>query len=1269
MNYSQGQNNEIGVRIENEFDKQSKNIKEDDNTKLTIHYDTTPTTKEKRGIVNINFKKIKNKDGYTISINDKINSTHFKYTKDLLDKENFDIDIPEVVLNEDATITTNFPFKHFNNAKTLYFATDLRDGDSVSGNTDPKKIVVSETVKKTSNGRNKHQYDCLSITDFNNLGKMFLTLGGQEGAKIKFKNNFSTIWGSCGAQGLYPLYGNNNLNLYRGFSATCFSNQIDLDRYYDLEKPLIPANCTITVPTIFCGKKIEHLGSIRLNTSQNKIKNFIVPKGIRLGYAYKYDDGDWATRIVIFNNETRIENLIVHDRHSYTRCLYESQIDNFILELDKDDASYGYTFAEEFAAYGEFKKLILGDTLISFGNYSFFCNNISELNNKNIKYIGDCAFYSNEITTLEIEPKKVYTCRCFALNPMTTLKLILTNEQKTSGFVWDVGSVNNDELGFCFQECSLTNIENLEYASQINVPGLFSSNTDLDIDFSQYNFLNKIGNAVFYSCGIKSINSNTLRDIGAESFMSNNNLLEINCINLNTIGRGAFNSCVNLENVILSNYIQTIPAYAFYGDAKLKINSSLNQVKSIGDYAFYNCNELSIDSLNMVTDIGRSAFQGTYKTFTANKFPNLQNVGRAAFAGGDSGDEKDYSIELPNGVKTIPLDIVDGTYCKSFSALGAEKVTGEESDSSTNTFGGRYSQLQILNLPKVKTLEKSDVLPYGFSFRGNSLQEIYLDDLENYYIFNSESTSRRTCKYESIFQNLRVLYAPKTVNFARPYSDRILWRQHPIERFRLDKTWFYKLIGEFSSCSNLREFKIGGILNGSLNFTNCPQLEEIIMDGSGECSYTLQECESLTKFEIHNNIPSENLGDLVNNITINLVRQLPNLNTMHLETRLPINITGAELVNVDLARKLYYYDFEGHIITAYIKYDNYDIVLGTLQEDLIIETESLIKTLTLNLTTEQTDYFDVYINTPIEEKVTIKQRVNHINITEEIGDFTLSNFAHSLVFTDIINNLTINTMTSENTIPSIQGNNVNRIVTIDYPIGEYNFNNVNTLIFKHDNDCNLIANDIRNVQGFFNLNSLKTFQTISHNNELDSVSIETSKIYNDYQAFMALPTEQRQQYLNAARKIFLISKNLKGFIHYGDIFVTEKWEGSTDNLKPTYTYTSSTREEHVDENISDASDLFVTKHVNHVYLPEPYYTNLSTTLQEYDVLYCLYKVSSDYEHTWYIDEEGQHYAFLKSYTGTYQYKRGDHTFTNTMDSFIKLYNEDTLNTRLNQNLI
>ncbi len=235
-----------------------------------------------------------------------------------------------------------------------------------------------------------------------------------------------------------------------------------------------------------------------------------------------------------------------------------------------------------------------------------------------------------------------------------------------------------NKIGFlAFQGCTKITEMQIEKFPKISWPSynIFSGCTNLKRVIISQNHRNQIcrifdpSNQIEYICletrkPFKSndINSNTLtiskgvKHIESHAY-SNQNIEKVVFPNtLRSIGKHAFEKCINLTEITLPPKIVEIGDYAFYQCFKLSIDefpkklrvigdcafsscayiSSIkfsNSLKKIGDHAFYSCHNLSsIELPNSLTEIGIGAFAAC-SNITSVKFPdNLTKIKDFTFA-------------------------------------------------------------------------------------------------------------------------------------------------------------------------------------------------------------------------------------------------------------------------------------------------------------------------------------------------------------------------------------------------------------------------------------------------------------------------------------------------------------------------------------------------------------------------------------------------------------------------------------------------------------
>lgn len=122
----------------------------------------------------------------------------------------------------------------------------------------------------------------------------------------------------------------------------------------------------------------------------------------------------------------------------------------------------------------------------------------------------------------------------------------------------------------------------------------------------------EIGDYVFYGKRVCHIHfPKCLKSIGKHSFYECKKLLEcdLSQTNLETIGKNAFENCINITSVSMPDFNSCIEDSVFTGCKKLSHVTLSSQIKTIGEFAFWGCSNLEyVTSLKHVVYIGRFAF-------------------------------------------------------------------------------------------------------------------------------------------------------------------------------------------------------------------------------------------------------------------------------------------------------------------------------------------------------------------------------------------------------------------------------------------------------------------------------------------------------------------------------------------------------------------------------------------------------------------------------------------------------------------------------------
>ncbi len=209
-------------------------------------------------------------------------------------------------------------------------------------------------------------------------------------------------------------------------------------------------------------------------------------------------------------------------------------------------------------------KVSLNGSIIKYNGYWKNINIPDTINDVKIKYIGQNAFESTNITKITI-PNSVLSIGDFAFSGATNLKEII--------------------------------IDSLSSEMQV------------------------IGNNVFNNCSslTKITIPNSVSSIGDFAFSGATNLKEIIIDGLaskiEVIGNNVFNNCSSLTKITIPNSVLSIGDFAFSGATNLKeiiIDGLASKIEVIGNNAFNNCSSLTkINIPNSIKIIGDFVFSGT----------------------------------------------------------------------------------------------------------------------------------------------------------------------------------------------------------------------------------------------------------------------------------------------------------------------------------------------------------------------------------------------------------------------------------------------------------------------------------------------------------------------------------------------------------------------------------------------------------------------------------------------------------------------------------
>ena len=238
-------------------------------------------------------------------------------------------------------------------------------------------------------------------------------------------------------------------------------------------------------------------------------------------------------------------------------------------------------------------KFEIPKSVESIGGYAFKeCTNITEYKiPEHVESIGTGAFASTGITSLTLTPETLLSDELFKNCPITSLIIqegVTTLPQ------------------YIFSECN--KLESVKFPSS----------------------LKEIGNGAFENCNLKSVElGKEIETMGYRIFCSNKSMKTAR-IYVKNIGNQAFQSCDNLEEVVVGEGVETIGNSAF-SQTKVKEVNFPSTLMSIGSMAFYETPLTKIEFPVNLKNIGEYAFHGCVNLGEVNWNEGLETIAGAAF--------------------------------------------------------------------------------------------------------------------------------------------------------------------------------------------------------------------------------------------------------------------------------------------------------------------------------------------------------------------------------------------------------------------------------------------------------------------------------------------------------------------------------------------------------------------------------------------------------------------------------------------------------------
>ncbi len=352
----------------------------------------------------------------------------------------------------------------------------------------------------------------------------------------------------------------------------------------------------------------------------------------------------------------------------------------------------------------------LPNTITTIGDSAFSgCSNLISIDIKqSVTSIGECAFYGCASLKSIILPGNVTSIGKSTFNGCAKLERIALSNSLTS-----IG-------GYAFNGCA--KLDN------ITLP----------------NSLTSIGESAFRDCtSLQEINIlESVTSIGNKAFGGCSNLRTVywnatNCTKAGYERMLVFDGCESLTFVIISENVETIPAYAFSYCSNIKSIEIPDSVTTIGDYAFSCCSGLAkVEIHASVENMGRSVFlgcDGLKSAMVNNKIiwdyafcgcdnltdvtlgGNVTTIKSYAFANCDSLE----SITVPENVKDIGEYIFSG--CNNLQLIDFKADNCNDFIANGDPFEDIDSKSLTINFDCNK-------VPDYIAFWNNGIAEVRLGD-------------------------------------------------------------------------------------------------------------------------------------------------------------------------------------------------------------------------------------------------------------------------------------------------------------------------------------------------------------------------------------------------------------------------------------------------------------------------------------------------------------------------------------------------------------
>ena len=435
-------------------------------------------------------------------------------------------------------------------------------------------------------------------------------------------------------------------------------------------------------------------------------------------------------------------------------CIQDLELDTSNLATINATAFEGCTGLTWVQIDGGEKK----QTTIADGAFAT-CENLNWVFINNIKSVGKKAFTNLPISILEINQVDAIGESAFAgcdklKNPVIqNTKTIGASAFAGAGYVEEAGAEETDN------EVRLYNIQNVGSRAFENSKFTAADICDLNAVTTYKDQETKVEYSPFAKSSIKSVRFNGAANntVCANAFKNVTSLQSVElayCLtndNISIIDTSAFEGCVNLTAINLSDKLTTINGLAFYntGLTEITIPASLTKIttasaagKTVSPFAGGVLKKVTF--ANGVTKSLQGMFMGTasleevvlpesLKTIDQNTFKDCSSLQKLSVI--KSAQEEDASTEknVLDTIENINAGAFNG--CSSLETLTLKNVAKIDSNETNRTFGGCTS-LKKISVTGVATTDNTGKAAPGTiigvsAFKDNkALKDIKLDTIK-----------------------------------------------------------------------------------------------------------------------------------------------------------------------------------------------------------------------------------------------------------------------------------------------------------------------------------------------------------------------------------------------------------------------------------------------------------------------------------------------------------------------------------------------------------